>query len=205
MTKTHACTRCGEDPGERHLCLADEESTWNCALCGVESRGFAFAFGLCPACGGALERRQGADDTMRAIALRQALQIELGGLAFYLDSASLTSDPELRALFEWLAELEAQHVRTLYWRFHLPPRAVRPGGLSLARLVVYGDESESPPADRKALLELAMALEQNAADFFAEERLQFDVGTLEWELYTEFEQEEREHIAMLKALKAKSD
>lgn len=37
-----------------HLCAADASLRWRCTQCAELSQGFAFAYGLCPRCGGQL-------------------------------------------------------------------------------------------------------------------------------------------------------
>ena len=52
-----ACPKCRRplEPGdEEHICCAGEKIVWTCGSCQKVSEGFAFPYGLCPACGGTL-------------------------------------------------------------------------------------------------------------------------------------------------------
>ncbi|MDE2397428.1 MAG: hypothetical protein KGM91_18500, partial [Burkholderiales bacterium] len=102
------------------LCCANASGLWRCTMCGETSEGFAFPFGLCPACSGRLERLDtpGAVEAAAVDGVRMAFEIELGGRAFYQRAAADSRDPALRALFSRFALMEGEHMETLSRRHH---------------------------------------------------------------------------------------
>lgn len=130
-------------------------------------------------------------------AVREAFELELGGAAFYREGADHAASDEVRALFQHLAELEEQHIQQLFWRYHVRPPEQQPGAMNLARMVVYGT-FDAPGIDAVELLELAVELEERAQAYLEERRLDFQVGSPEWELYSELAADEAEHAHLLR-------
>ncbi|MEO6326360.1 MAG: NADPH-dependent glutamate synthase [Thermoanaerobaculia bacterium] len=195
------CPRCGvplAEGEEETICCAGRQLIWTCTSCWDVSEGFAFPFGLCPLCGGTL--RLGHDsvgDGDEAIkAVREAYEIELGGVAFYERGMRDARNPEVAELFGRLGAMEREHMRTLSRRYHIDEPDADVPYVSPARIAIYtGLEGRlETPAD---LLRLAVHLENRARHFFLETGRKFDPSSLEWRLYRELEAEEREHAEML--------
>src|SRR5450759_2682309 len=102
------CPKCRqplEDGAESYICCANASLQWRCVKCAKVSEGFALPYGLCPHCGGKLERitpRQ-IDDGATLDGIRKAFEIELGGQLFYLRAAADSTDPLLKDLFDRFA------------------------------------------------------------------------------------------------------
>ena len=194
-----SCPKCkrpleGQDT-EGWICCAESSVTWRCESCAKVSEGFAFPYGLCPACGGHLAHKSATEAaTADAVAaVRQAFQIELGGRAFYRKGAQVAGDPELADLFTRLAGMEEEHMETLSQRYHVdaPADARDP---ELEGIAVYAGV-EPPSGSAADLLALAIMLEKRALAFFAERRRL--VGPPADALYAELEAEEQEHVDLL--------
>ena len=160
------------------------------------SEGFAFPYGMCPACGGklAVADPARAADAASLDAVRIAFEIELGGMAFYGRAARETSDPVLRDLFGRLAGMEQSHMETLSRRYHVELPA--PGDFKVDRAAVYAGIS-SRPEDPANLFRIAIAFEERAVKFFGERGTAAVEGSTEKQLYKELAAEEREHVALL--------
>ncbi len=199
-----SCPKCRRpfEPGEEeHICCAGERMIWTCASCQKVSEGFAFPYGLCPACGGKLEagHEVSLESAAAVEAVRHALEIELGGLSFYARGAAEieAKDPELAQLFRELSEMEKEHMVTLTRRYHIDaPETPVATSLSPAQVAVFAG-AEMKDASGAALLRLAVHLEKRARQFFLDAGLQFPTGSAEWRLYRELEAEEREHVDLL--------
>ncbi len=193
------CPRCHRplEGDEAYVCCAGVELRWRCAGCGKVSEGFAFPYGLCPHCKGALElRERGPIEDERALdAIRKAFEIEIGGLAFYERAARDAADPVLRDLFGRLAERETEHMATLSRRYHadLPAPA---GDFQIDRAAIFAGVDRRPE-DPANLFRIAIAFEQRAAQFFAEHGAQAPEGSAERTLSQELAAEEREHVEIL--------
>jgi rubrerythrin len=195
------CPKCqrplaNEGEGE-HVCCADASLRWHCTQCGKLSEGFAFAYGLCPHCGGKLEVRD-ARRAGRAAALegiRTAFEIELGGRAFYQRAAADSDDPALRRLFGRFALMEGEHMETLSRRYHVDVPTPSPA-FRVELAAIFADV-ESRPQDPANLFRIAIGLEKRAADFFAERSSRAPQGSAEQQLYGELAAEEREHADTL--------
>jgi glutamate synthase (NADPH/NADH) small chain len=186
---------------EEYVCCAGLTLTWACRSCQKVYDGFAFPYGLCPACGGALQAGHESDVTSKAAieALRHAFEIELGGLAFYARGARDVDDPTFRKLFESLSEMERGHMETLSRRYHVEPPDTAESNLTPAHVAVYAG-AELPTSAPEDLLKLAVHLEKRARAFFLEKGREFPPGSPEWKLYRELEAEEREHTDLLTAV-----
>jgi homotetrameric NADPH-dependent glutamate synthase len=198
----HACPKChrpyapGED-GEEFLCCGDRVLSWRCGGCGKVSEGFAFPYGMCPACGGKLEvadatQVEGAASTE---AVRRAFEIELGGMAFYGQASRDARDPVMRELFERFLGMEKEHMATLSRRYHVEipqPAATFP----VERAAVYAGAA-SKPEDPENLFRLAIAFEKRAVAYFQERMDATPAGSPERRLYQELAAEEEEHVALL--------
>jgi len=196
----HNCPRCKRpiEGDETYVCCAGDLLRWSCGTCQKVSEGFAFPYGLCPACGGHLslqDRGSGGVDALQE-AIRAAFEVELGGRAFYAAGAEKTKDPELKELFERLAAMEAEHIEILAARYHLPPPDLGAVGPDTTAFGVYAG-IDSDVVDGEDLLELALILERRARDFFAQRARQFEDGSEEWRLLRELEAEEWEHVAII--------
>ena len=163
--------------------------SWRCTSCAKRSEGFAFPYGRCPACDGVLEvidpttvDGHGARD-----ALRSAFEIELGGIGFYTEAASMATDPVLHDLFGRLAAMEREHLDTLVRRYHVAPDDLGDAvtGHAVHRAAVHLDHMDDldrtghaglaglaglaggmVPSEPEALLEMAIGLEERARAWF---------------------------------------
>jgi len=195
------CHRAFEPGDDEHICCAGERMIWTCDSCQKVSEGFAFPYGLCPACGGTLTagHEVSLESAAAVGAVRQALEIELGGLSFYARGAAdlEAKDPELAQLFRELSEMEKEHMVTLTRRYHIDvaetPAATN---LSPTQVAVFSGAEMKDPSGA-ALLRLAVHLEKRARQFFLDAGLKFPTGSAEWKLYRELEAEEREHVDLL--------
>jgi rubrerythrin len=192
------CPKChreieGDEP---YVCCAGARLAWRCDDCGKVSEGFAFPYGMCPSCGGSLqgieEKRPEGAAALEAI--RNAFEIELGGMAFYQRAAREAADPAMRDLFARFAEMEKQHMATLSGRYHVDPPA--PADLHLDRAAVYAGIPNRPDQPDN-LFRIAIAFEERAAKFFAAHQIECAPGSAEAQIYKELAAEEREHVALL--------
>jgi homotetrameric NADPH-dependent glutamate synthase len=196
------CPKCRRpiEGEESFICCAGARIAWNCTACRKVSEGFAFPFGLCPSCGGRLERwheglEEGPAGQDVEEAVRRAMEIELGGLGFYERGSRHADDPEVVDLFANLAAMEREHMETLVRRYHVEPLESAPPGVDSAHVAVYA--GAAPPKDSEGLLRLAVELERRAQRYFLERGRNFEEGSAEWKLYRELEGEEREHTDLL--------
>ncbi len=197
-----SCPKCrrplaDDDP---YVCCAGAVLTWRCAECAQVSEGFAFPYGMCPACGGRLEELEPRrlDDAGALAAIRVAFEIELGGEAFYTRAAAATDDPALAELFGRFAVMEREHMATLSRRYHVDvPRPTE--SFTLDRAAIYAGIPHRAD-DPCNLFRLAIAFEERAVRFFTE-RAADGASTSpeapERQLYRELAAEEREHVALL--------
>jgi rubrerythrin len=205
-----ACSRCRRpfEPGEEeHICCGGERITWTCTECQKVSEGFAFPYGLCPACGGTLELgHETAIDSEAAVeAIRHAFEIELGGITFYSHGAKEleAKDPDLAKLFRDLAEMERGHMDVLARRYHIEaPEESRSMHLTPSQIAVFAG-ADVKDFTGASLLRLAVHLEKRARAFFLDAGRKFPTGSHEWRLYRELEAEEREHVDMLSTVLAR--
>ncbi len=193
------CPKCRQpiEGPEEYICCGTDMLDWRCRACGKVSQGFAFPYGRCPRCGGALELAAPApvvaDEALTA--LRAAVEIELGGQAFYAEAAERAVDADLADLFARLAEMEAEHLATLEHRYPAPPSEA--GAVSAvdraALFAGIGDHGGDPAR----LLDIAIACESRAATFFAEQAGRLPEGSDAHQLCRELAAEEREHADLL--------
>lgn len=194
------CPKCRkplEDEGEIYVCCGDAPIEWRCTGCHKVSEGFAFPYGACPYCGGTLElldQRQIADAEALA-GLRKAFEIELGGHAFYSRAAATAGDADMRALFGKLAAMEEEHMETLARRYRADVPEPSPD-FQVERAAIFAG-IENRPSDPSNLFRIAIACEEKAAAYFAEQSKVAAEGSTEQDLYKELEAEEREHVALL--------
>jgi homotetrameric NADPH-dependent glutamate synthase len=192
------CPKCHRpvEGDESYVCCAGARISWRCDDCGKVSEGFAFPYGMCPACGGTLRTLQERDveGTAALEAIRNAFEIELGGMAFYQRAAREAQDPAMRDFFNRFVEMEKQHMATLSARYHVEPPS--PGDLHLDRAALYAGIPNRPDAPDN-LFQIAIAFEERAAQFFAGHHLECAPGSAEAQIYKELGAEEREHVAIL--------
>lgn len=193
------CPKCRKplEDDEEYICCAAATIAWRCAACAKVSEGFAFPYGQCPLCGGALaslEARPGADGE-ELVAVREALAIELGGQAFYTRAARDAAEPAMRELFGRLAAMEGEHIATLARRYHAPV-AAPVAEFAVDRAAIYAG-IDSRPQDPANLFRIAIACEERAAAFFAERARSAAADATARELYRELAAEERDHVALL--------
>ncbi|TNF26399.1 MAG: NADPH-dependent glutamate synthase [Deltaproteobacteria bacterium] len=199
----HVCPKCKkplEDDAIEYVCCADALLTWSCEDCHKVYEGFAYPYGLCPTCGGKLHAGHDAEAEGEAAqqAVRQAMEIELGGMAFYGRGAARATDERVRRLFAGLREMEAGHLETLSRRYHVESAVSAEGdGITPAQVAVFA-EVDAPEDDGIALVRLAVALEKRARAFFLKEGDRFAEGSAERLLYQELAAEEQEHVVMLR-------
>jgi rubrerythrin len=192
------CPKCRQpvEGDEAYVCCATARLSWKCSDCAKVSEGFAFPYGMCPACGGKLVVADPtkASDAAALDAVRIAFEIELGGMAFYGRAAQEAKDPVLRELFGRFAEMEKEHMATLSRRYHVQVPA--PGEFKVDRAAVYAG-IPNRPEDPANLFRIAIAFEERAVKFFTERGVAVAEGTPEKQLYKELAAEEREHVDIL--------
>jgi rubrerythrin len=194
-----ACPKCHRpiEGDEEYVCCATASLSWRCNDCGKVSEGFAFPYGQCPACGGKLEvldpRNVEAAGALEAI--RIAFEIELGGMAFYGRARDESKDPILKELFGKFYGMEQEHMATLTRRYHAqPPSSAE--NFKIDRAAIYAGIPHKPE-DPANLFKIAIAFEERAVTFFAEQGAKCAAGSPEQQLYKELAAEEREHVALL--------
>jgi len=193
------CPKCHRplEGDEQYVCCASATLQWRCQECGKVSEGFAFPYGMCPACGGKLavldERR--VEEAAALEAVRIAFEIELGGMAFYARAARESADPLLKDLFGRFAEMEKEHMATLSRRYHaeVPPPSEE---FQMDRAAIYAG-IPNRPEDPANLFRIAIAFEERAVKFFTERGASVATGSPEQQLYKELAAEEREHVDLL--------
>jgi rubrerythrin len=193
------CPKCRQplEGDEEYICCADAKVEWRCQDCGKVSEGFAFPYGMCPACGGKLEERSAPrlDDAAALDAIRVAFEIELGGQAFYQRAAAEAKEPVLQELFRKFVGMEEEHMATLSSRYHVT--MPRPSAdFRVDRAAVYAGIANRPD-DPGNLFRIAIAFEQRAVKFFGERGAAARDGSAEKQLYKELAAEEAEHVAIL--------
>jgi len=196
------CPKChqplADDEDGEYICCAGQTLQWRCEQCAKVSEGFAFPYGLCPHCGGALRAQgatQPAGQDAALEALRTAFEIELGGRDFYRRAADAASDAAVADLFARFADMETEHLDTLTRRYHVSPPS-ESAGLRVARVAIYAGAGGAPDTPEQ-LFAVAIALEERAATYFAAQADSAAQGTHERELYRELAAEEREHASLL--------
>jgi glutamate synthase (NADPH/NADH) small chain len=195
-TKCPKCHRPVEGD-EQYVCCATAALEWRCDDCGKVSEGFAFPYGMCPACGGRLKvlDPRKVEDAAAKEAIRIAFEIELGGMAFYTRAAKESQDPFLKELFGKFAEMEKEHMATLSRRYHADVPAPSQD-FKVDRAAIYAGIANRPE-DPANLFRIAIAFEERAVKFFDERVGQTPAGSVERQLYKELAAEEREHVALL--------
>jgi len=209
-----ACPKCHRVLEEDYVCCADVTYTWKCAQCRKLSKGFVIPFGRCENCGGTLEVVEDSayQDVARLKPIRQALQAELNAYTFYSMAAAETTDPDVRALFSSLSEMELEHLENLADKYHAPVEldSGQTPNQKISQIIFGGSEEApspgtgSPDQDRLLLLYArAIEMEQRARAFFLQQVEALGEG-LEREIYRELAAEEDEHIALLESGLAKT-
>jgi rubrerythrin len=193
------CPKCRRpiEGDEQYVCCATAQLQWRCDSCAKVSEGFAFPYGLCPACGGKLQvlDPRKIEEAAALEAIRMAFEIELGGMAFYTKAAQEAKDPALKTLFGKFAEMEKEHMSTLSRRYHA--QVPQPSeGFKVERAAVYAG-IPNRPEDPANLFRIAIAFEQRAVKFFTERMGKTAEGSVERQLYKELAAEEQEHVALL--------
>jgi homotetrameric NADPH-dependent glutamate synthase len=193
------CPKCRQplEGDEEYVCCATAKLQWHCQDCGKVSEGFAFPYGMCPACGGKLAVRDPlqVEEAAALEAIRIAFEIELGGQAFYRRAAAESKDPILKELFQKFVGMEEEHMSTLSARYHaaVPKPA---DDFKIDRAAVYAG-IPNRPEDPGNLFRIAIAFEQRAVQFFTERSGKVPAGSVEQQLYKELAAEEQEHVALL--------
>ncbi len=193
------CPKCHQpiDGDEEYVCCGTARLEWQCDDCAKVSEGFAFPYGMCPACGGKLKVRDAkkAGEATALEAIRIAFEIELGGQAFYTRAANESSDPVLKELFAKFSAMEKEHMATLSRRYHAQVPAPSQD-FKVDRAAVYAG-IPNKPEDPANLFRIAIAFEQRAVKFFEDRFAETKPGSVERQLYKELAAEEREHVALL--------
>ena len=196
------CPKCHQVLDEDYVCCADVSYTWKCRRCRKLSRGFVVPFGRCEMCGGTLEvvEAYAPEQVARLRPIQQALQAEVNAHTFYAALAREAGDPEVRALFSSLSEMEREHLDSLAQKYHAH-LAERPESVphpNIRQIVLEGIEA-LPEAERLlALYGRAIEMERQARAFFLQQVEALSDG-LEREIYRELAAEEDEHIALLES------
>lgn len=207
VSDSTTCPICESDTADTHngICCAEHQTQWYCKACDAHLVGFAFPLGRCTSCSGELTTVQLATgpDQVTIEAVRHAMAIELGGVAFYTEAAEVATDPAVKELCLQLAGHERHHLEQLQANHHLPLETIAPdNALGLATVVVYG-ETQAPPSNTKEFLELAAELERRARDFFIDQRDCMPVGSQAREIYSHLAAEEAEHVEQVRKLLAR--
>ncbi len=194
------CPKCHRplEGDDQYICCGTAALEWRCDDCGKVSEGFAFPYGMCPACGGKLKVLEGERtiaDAAAMDAIRAAFEIELGGMAFYARAAKETQEPALKELFAKFADMEKEHMATLSGRYHVAPPESS-GAFKVERAAVYAG-IPNKPEDPGNLFRIAIAFEQRAVKFFEDRMSETPAGSGERQLYKELAAEEREHVDLL--------
>jgi glutamate synthase (NADPH/NADH) small chain len=200
------CPKCHQPVDEDIVCCANLKITWKCGKCGKRSVGFAFPFGRCPMCGGALSQVDlpSVEGREEVEAVQTAIQFEMTAAAFYRHAAALAKDPGAREAFERFVEFEEGHRDELEEKYHVHPDPERP---RLADAFVR-DELFAGVDDRDAvrqadrLYEIALGHERRTRDFFERKVKELPAGPAR-ELYRELAMEEEEHISLLESERVK--
>jgi glutamate synthase (NADPH) small chain len=193
------CPKCHQpvEGDEEYICCATAQLQWRCNDCGKVSEGFAFPYGMCPACGGklaVLDPRK-IEEAAALDAIRVAFEIELGGQAFYKRAAAESKDPILKELFGKFVGMEEEHMATLSRRYHAAvPKPSEE--FKIERAAVYAG-IPNKPEDPGNLFRIAIAFEQRAVKFFGDRGAASPEGSVERQLYKELAAEEQEHVALL--------
>jgi len=195
----NVCPKCRREieGTEQYVCCASARLEWRCRDCSKVSEGFAFPYGMCPACGGKLEVVDPlrVDEAASLEAIRIAFEIELGGQAFYRRAAKEADDPILRELFEKFAAMEEEHMATLSRRYHID-MPTPTDSFRIERAAIYAG-IPNKPEDPANLFRIAIGFEQRAVRFFTERAGRVAAGSAEQQLYRELAAEEREHVDLL--------
>jgi rubrerythrin len=198
-TSMAVCPRCKRplEDDEPYICCAGVQLAWRCVTCHKVSEGFAFPYGLCPHCKGALQLldRESIAGDAALDAVRKAFEIELGGHAFYERAAREASDPVLRDLFARFAAMEKEHMDTLSRRYHAALPAAS-ADFQIDRAAIFAGVDRRP-GDPEELFRIAIAFERRAVEFFTREGERAPAGSVERALYRELAAEEREHVELL--------
>jgi thioredoxin reductase/rubrerythrin len=193
------CPKCHRpiEGDEEYICCGTAKLEWRCDDCGKVSEGFAFPYGMCPACGGKLKvlDPRKLEEASALEAVRIAFEIELGGQAFYNRAAAESTDPVLKALFAKFAEMEKEHMATLARRYHAQVPAPTQE-FKVDRAAIYAG-IPNKPEDPANLFRIAIAFEQRAVKFFEDRFASTAPSSVERQLYKELAAEEREHVALL--------
>lgn len=196
------CPKCHQVLEEDYVCCADVTYTWKCTQCRKLSKGFVIPFGRCEICGGSLEvvEEYAFPDPARLKPIRQALQAEINAYTFYSMAAEEATDPDVRALFASLSEMEREHLENLADKYHAHIEMdARLAPHPKIRQIILDEIEEVPTADRPlALYARAIEMERRARAFFLQQVDGLEEG-LEREIYRELAAEEDEHIALLEA------
>jgi homotetrameric NADPH-dependent glutamate synthase len=198
-TLAKKCPKCRRpiDGDEEYICCGTATLEWRCDDCGKVSEGFAFPYGMCPACGGKLRvlDPRTVDGAAALDAIRIAFEIELGGMAFYGRAAAEVQDPVLKELFGKFAAMEKEHMATLSRRYHAEVPAPSQD-FKVDRAAIYAG-IPNKPEDPANLFRIAIAFEQRAVEFFDARVGQTAESSVERQLYRELAAEEREHVDLL--------
>jgi rubrerythrin len=208
------CPKCHQVLEEDYVCCAEVTYTWKCTKCRKLSKGFVIPFGRCEVCGGALEIVDDSvyRDVARLRPIQQALQAEMNAYTFYSMLAAEATDPDVRALFASLSEMERGHLENLAEKYHahLEGDPVRVPHPRIRQIMLDGiegapsPEAGSPARDRLVTLYgRAIEMERQARAFFLQQVEALEEG-LEREIYRELAAEEDEHIALLESGLAKT-
>jgi rubrerythrin len=193
------CPKCHRpiEGEEEYICCADAVLKWRCQQCAKVSEGFAFPYGACPHCGGKLEVLSGDEkpDSAALVALRRAFEIEVSGYAFYQRASQQAKDPIIADVFVRLAAMEQEHMVTLSRRYHVEP--THPTGEFRPEVAALYAGVAVKPDDPVALLRIAIAFEEQAASYFADQAVKAPENSAARQAYRELAAEERDHASLL--------
>ncbi len=170
-------------------------------------------YGLCEDCreqrGNVEFHKHDTEKVFARDAVRMALSMEKRGLEFYRAAAARNQDAQGREIFEYIAQEESRHLCEL--EAELEQLYHREKGLELAPMFLHFDPFELERLvpdlaefdldgvlhiDVRRALEIAMTLEQKAAQFFRDYAEKF-LDTEGKRIFQRFADEEMRHFSMI--------
>jgi rubrerythrin len=199
-----SCPKCHAVLDEDEICCAQVRYSWRCKSCSKLTTGLAIPYGKCFLCGGDLEVIPDRDlgDSMRFLAIREAVQFELDAFHFYKLARDRAHNPASRAVLEHLFEAELDHLHELEEKYHahLDREVVELADHEEQFLSswLFRDIQLSPDGAIKDLYTAALEMERRTRDHFRELAGKSEPG-IERDICAELAAEEEEHVALLES------
>jgi rubrerythrin len=196
------CPKCRAVLEEDEICCAQVRYSWRCKSCFKLTTGLAVPYGKCFLCGGDLEiiNDRHLGDSMRFLAIRDAVQFELNSFHFYKLARDKAASPEQFAVLERLYEAELDHLHELEEKYHAHlDREVVELSRDEEKLLsnwLFKGIQVTPHSGAADLYQMALEMEKRTRDHFRKLVRELPPG-LEKELCAELAAEEEEHVALL--------